>query len=172
MFRCRDSCTTETPTNVVIYWLVGQNALADGCCCERSQSLRRAWDFFRRCAAWPPPKIGGARLFAAGRKIGRKAFAAADQARPANDGQPGNFADPTAEAAALRYPAQKGKRAIADERFVDHGRPFRLGRRSQLRMVLRESAQAAPLSRLEQTCSPPCSRQANCRRRAYSAATA
>ena len=57
-------------------------------------------------------------------------------------------------------------------RLGNHGRPLRLGRRSQLRMVLRESAQAAPLLRLEQTCSPPCSRQANCRRRAYSAATA
>lgn len=144
MFRCRDRCRTETPTNVVIYWLVGQNALADGCCCERSQSLRRAWDFFRRCAARSPPK-GGARLFAAGRKIGRKAFAAADQARPANDGQPGNFADPTAEAAALRYPAQKGKRAIADERFVDHGRPLRPGRRSQLRTALCEPVAPAAL---------------------------
>ena len=158
MFRCRDMCTTETPTNVVIYWLVGQNGLADGCCCERSPSPRLAWGFFCRFAARSPPK-GGARLFAAGRKIGRTTFAVPDQARPANDGQPGNFADPTADAAALRYPAQKGKRAIADERFVDHGRPLRLGRRSQLRMALRESAQAAPLSRPEQTCSPPCSPQ-------------
>ena len=85
--------------------------------------------------------MGGARLFAAGRKIGRVSFADPNPARLANEGQPGNFADPTASTAALRYPAQKGKRAIADERFVVHGRPFKLGR--QVRFFDFEGSRAA-----------------------------